>query len=475
MKGILYKTGKFLSWVAICSLLACTHTINGDDDPNIDPDPDPNTLVKNVTIQVGAANTQDTKAMHGDEYATEGEFIHSLHLFIVSNGFIDEHITLDDATAASEAAVNGNLPNYLQRVSSIAPGQKTIYAFANMENVYEIGGQTLDAVFKGDEYQRGKEWDDEKITNTIVKDPMSLVDIANKKFIPMSVKQNVTVVTDDQQITVSLVRLVAKMSIALTNNQGASLNISKVTISSFADEAPMFAWNDSQTGTKTVEKTFDTPIVVNNDESKEVIQCYVNETHGTEMFCVKLVINGTEYTGLLNSSSLQRNHYLPVVLYMLDSSLILEFTADVTPIGGYPTPVVLGQASLTNNYLVNLPEGCRFTMKGHFLTSSNDTVAIESWRWKVRSGSETMIAISTTADEDGSYTDLNGLEGNIVGLSGQDIYFDFDVYKPIRITGAYLHIHTVPLQDWDTTYPAAALLWGSKAVWYEPVGLTKGK
>ena len=178
---------------------------------------------------------------------------------------------------------------------------------------------------------------------------------------------------------------------------------------------------------------------------------------------------------MLNSSSLQRNHYLPVVLYMLDSSLILEFTADVTPIGGYPTPVVLGQASLTNNYLVNLPEGCRFTMKGHFLTSSNDTVAIESWKWKVRSGSETMIAISTTADEDGSYTDLNGLEGNIVGLSGQDIYFDFDVYQPIRITGAYLHIHTVPLQDWGTTYPAAALLWGSKAVWYEPVGLTKGK
>lgn len=475
MKGILYKTRKFLSWVVICSLMACTHTINGDDDPDIDPDPTPDQMVKNVTIQVGAANTQDTKAMHGDEYATEGEFIHSLHLFIVSNGFIEEHITLDDTMAASTEAVNGNLPNYLQRVSSIAPGQKTIYAFANMENVYEEGGQTLDAVFKGDEYQRGKEWDDTKISNTIVKDPMSLVDIANKKFIPMSVKQNVTVVTDDQQITVSLVRLVAKMSISLTNNQGAALSISKVTISSFADQAPMFEWNDSQIGTKTVEKTFDTPVVVNNDESKEVIQCYVNETHGTEVFSVKLVINGTEYTGLLKSSSLQRNHYLPVVLYMLNSSLILEFTADVTPIGGYPTPVVLGEASLTNNYRINLPEGCRFTMKGHFLTNSNDTVKITDWKWKVRSGSETMIHVSNTAQEDGSYTDLDGLEGNIVGLSGQDIYFDFDVYQPIRITGGYLNIHTVPLQDWGTIYPAAAQLWGSKAVWYEPVGLTKGK
>ncbi len=475
MKGILYKAGKFWSWVVICSLMACTHTINGDDDPNINPDPTPDTLVKNVTIQVGAANTQDTKAQHGDEYATEGEFIHSLHLFIVGNGFIEEHITLDDTTATSTAAVKGNLPNYLQRVSSMAPGQKTIYAFANMENVYEVGGKTLDAVFKGDEYQRGKAWDDSKITNTIVKDPMSLVDIANKKFIPMSVKQNVTVVTDDQQITVSLVRLVAKMSISLTNNQGASLSISKVTISSFADEAPMFEWNDSQTGTKTVEKTFDTPVVVNNDETKEVIQCYVNETHGTEMFRVTLVINGTEYTGLLKSSSLQRNHYLPVILYMLNSSLILEFTADVTPIGGYPTPVVLGQASLTNNYRVNLPEGCRFTMKGHFLTNSKDTVKITDWKWTVRSGSETKIHVSNTAQEDGSYTDLDGLEGNIVGLSGQDIYFDFDVYLPIRITGGYLNIHTVPLQDWGTTYPAAAQLWGSKAVWYEPVGLTKGK
>ncbi len=475
MKGIIYKTGKFLSRIAICSLMACTHTINGDDDPNIDPDPNPDALVKNVSIMVGAANTQGTKAMHGDEYATEGEFIHSLHVFIVSNGFIEEHITLDDATAAGTEAVAGNLPSYSQRVSSMAPGQKTIYAFANMENVYETGGQTLDFLFNGDEYQRGKAWDDTKITNTIVNDPMSLVDIANKKFIPMSVKQNVTVVTDNQQITVSLVRLVAKMSISLTNNQGASLSVSKVKISAFAEEAPMFEWSDSQTGSKTFEKTFDTPVVVNNDESKELLQCYVNETQGSTPFQVTLTIGGKEYTGVLKSSSLQRNHYLPVVLYMLDSSLILEFTADVTPIGGYPTPVVLGQASLTNNYLVNLPEGCRFTLKGHFLTTANEKVEITSWKWWVRSGSDTKISISTTAEEDGSYTDLNGLEGNVVGLSGQDIYFDFDVYQPIRITGAYLIIHTVPLQDWDTTYPAAALLWGAKAVWYEPVGLTKGK
>ena len=103
-------------------LPACTKEIGGDDSEIVTPpDIDENTELEAVTIRIGAAETAETKAMHGDENAVEGEFIYSLHLFIVDDqNVITKHIAVtsksEDLSAEQQAeAAIGNLLNIQQQ------------------------------------------------------------------------------------------------------------------------------------------------------------------------------------------------------------------------------------------------------------------------------------------------------------------------------------------------------------------------
>lgn len=196
------------AWVL---LMACTKVITDEEMPA--PVIPPKGSLEKVSVVIGAANISETKAYHGDEYAQAGEFIHSLHLLIVNeNKEIERHIYFD-GTGDAEAA-KGNLAQYSTTIESLPPGKKTFYAFANMEKAYvKDKSSTLDALLKGDDFKEGKTLPDELSTYVIENPKNGLYDgIKNKTaFIPMSVKQEVNVSVDGQRITISLVRLVAKV------------------------------------------------------------------------------------------------------------------------------------------------------------------------------------------------------------------------------------------------------------------------
>ena len=92
------------------------------------------------------------------------------------------------------------------------------------------------------------------------------------------------------------------------------------------------------------------------------------------------------------------------------------------------------------------------------------------WNWSV-SDLDASKSFITIESAQGAAT----FEAHLTSMPGKTILLLFDVLEPQPINNASLTIVTVPLQDWDTAYPSAALNWGKKPVWYEPVSLMRKK
>ncbi len=467
--------------LACVALMACTKEIAGErEDPGEEERPGQVEELEAVTIRIGAAETAETKAMHGDENAVEGEFIHTLHLFIVDeSSTIEKHIVvtpestdLDDTQ--KEQAESGNLPQYTTTVD-LMPGKKTMYAFANMKNAMTAtDNQNMETYLSG--LHEGEEWKD--IQSTVIQNPAEKVDIASAKYIPMSVRQEVDLTTDGQRVTLSLVRMVAKVRATLTNQQGKDVTLTKVTMTGLASSVALFrqeAVNNPAGETTWTYESEAMSVSVANDESYTIPDFYINETSGGG-FVLTLTIDDTEYEGILKTETIARNHVLPVALRLSDASLQLTITAHVAPIGGYPVEVNLTKPSLTEVYAIALPEGCTFSITGKFMTTTNDNIDITDWTWNVSAGSESLIALDKNADDSTPIP----VTGNITALPGQDISLDFVVSQPNRVEGTLL-IETVPLQGQDTDYPAysgsqaRAVDWCAAPRWYEPVMLMRNE
>ena len=180
-KCMIYMCGLLL--VLLGGLPACTKEIGGEDSEIVTPpDIDENTELEAVTIRIGAAETAETKAMHGDENAVEGEFIHSLHLFIVDGqSKIAKHIEVtpasEDLTAEQqEEAAIGNLPQYSTTID-ILPGTYTFYAFANMENATTSDNENMETKLSA--LAEVGTWTD--LSSVVINNPAANVDIANRK------------------------------------------------------------------------------------------------------------------------------------------------------------------------------------------------------------------------------------------------------------------------------------------------------
>lgn len=156
-----------------------------------------------VSIRVGASDNVETKA-GDDPNALEHEFINELCVFVVDDqGTIEQKLVTTDgsATPSDDALKTGDAYEWRSDEFVLPAGKKTIYAFANWSTVTEgqdngdwkaiinksVGGTLKDT--------------DLEIT---IEDPAGKVDLrseTDRKFIPMSVKQEVNV-TVDQTIRV---------------------------------------------------------------------------------------------------------------------------------------------------------------------------------------------------------------------------------------------------------------------------------
>lgn len=504
----------FASLVCLCLLSgvlpSCTKEIGGAEDepeiivPPVDEDPQ----LEAISIRIGAAETAETKAMHGDENAVEGEFIHSLHLFIVGHDTensvdtIAKHITVtpdsEELTADQKAeAAIGNLPQYSTTID-ILPGSYTFYAFANMEHA-KTGTENTSVNERLSKMTEGSTWSG--IDDLVINDPAASVNLAEGQYIPMSVKQDVELTVDGQQINLSLVRLVSKMRVSLYNTQGGPIHITKLEMSgAYAKSVSLFKPDNISIEPETTALIYTedfTDVTVANDQRYDFPEFYINETKDSQ-FTLKLTIDGQEYNGPLSQVTIERNHVRPVLLNLKNNNLQLVITADVAPIGGYPITVYSDPLSLTDIQQVTLPEGCTFRIGGAFV---QDAVIrkVTNWTWTVPQASfdkirvlgfenvasdENLSVVENTDEADDliisrSYTqklpdnaalaDTLSFEGALTSLEEQTIQLELLVSQPNPFSQT-LVITTDKLGDYNTR---SLIQWGEAPRWYEAVGLVK--
>ena len=408
-----------------------------------------------VYIQIGASENQETRA-GDDENALDGEFIHELCVFVVNgNGEIVWKGTDDVEGAYTKGdPASGNAYEWRSRELSLI-GVNTIYAFANWStvndpywnaNIDKSVGETLSDADLG----------------IPIDNPAGKVDLTSetdKKFIPMSVKQEVNI-TVDQTIRVELVRLVGRVDIRLTNDNPSEVKISNFTMKRFADQVALMP-GGTVDNYNTTYSTFESePLTIEARKSHE-FQFYVNETKNGTPFSIQLTADKKNYSATTTAKAIPRNHILPLNLTLREGDLSLIVMAYIAPIGGYPVPIYTSEDLLNKNeFAVEVPEGCSFQAIAK--VGENETPGVcEFSHHPEGTTSATNIQID---GNDPSWAYVTALSG----LSKQ--------YLNVSVIGTgytcKLKISTVALEDW-TSYPITRSLrqWQAAPAWYEFIPL----
>lgn len=433
-----------------------------------------------ITLQLGPGGVRETRSYGGDVNANEHEFIHSLHVFIVDNASnAVEWATHDDFTGDTDAAV-GNLIQKAYSDLTLAAGAKTIYAFANMENVYFTDGSTatvdnrLDAITTAS--GSGALTD---LSEEIVSDPAGSIDFTNGKYIPMCIVETATLSTNSQTLTVEMERLVCRVDFNVTNNRSEPITLTSLTMQPLYATVGLFEstpnTSDDRSTTKTIV-TSASPVTIAAG-SNQLFSFYVNATEvsdATTPFTFTIALDGETdpYTGTTTATSLPRNSILPVTANFSDYEMKLNVTAQVAPIGGYPVTVYTG-TDLTN-YTLNLPEGCTFTIAPTMTYKKDNTaveMAAEGWKLSLNDTSVDWLTLSTATATTGGT--LSGMVSAQTGLStGLTLASETAAGR----TASYaITVNTVSVSDFSLTARKRPNAWTATPDVFELVSLTKKK
>lgn len=420
-----------------------------------------------VSIRVGASDNVETKAAGDDPNALDHEFINELCVFVVDGeGKIEQKLVTTDgsATPSDEALKTGDAYEWRSDEFVLPAGKKTIYAFANWSTVNDAFWNAIIAKSVGDPLN------DTDLAITI-DNPARSVDLTsetNKKFIPMSVKQEVNV-TVDQTIRVELVRLVGRVNIQLKNAKASQVSVTSFSMSNFANKVALMP-EGTATGVA-YDQTYstfstETPQVITGNNGVHTFSFYVNETENNTPFSIKLTADYKNYSATTKTTDIPRNNILPLNLTISESDLNLVVTAYIAPIGGYPVQVYtsndLKQAA---TYSVTLPEGCTFQVSG---TLADNTPGTCELSYVATTDQNKNIEIDDVDKYMAYVTALPGLtEADITPLKVSFI----DNNNDVRAT-CTLNVSTEALKDWgEGGYPITRSLvqWGERTRWYEIV------
>lgn len=393
MKQYLLKY--FVLWLGICLATACSE----------EELPESREGWCNVSLQV-TTGAVETKAYGGDTYANAHEFIHSLCLFVVNEqGQIEKKIYPQDLATTHPEAAEGNLLNWSSPNFEIPEGTKTIYAFANWETA---GSTEWNAIIA--------KTDKDQLTEDMLRIAVDLngkIDLTSetKKFIPMSGKTTVTLAANaDRSIPITLTRLVSRVEIRLTNKHTNDLTMSEESMGNFADAVTLFEnWGTVSGRNQEIVRTGTISPIAQNGSDSWVF--YVNETNGSEPFNIKMTLGGTDYNTPTVRKELPRNSVYHLVFTYSEYQLTLAAKAQIAPIGVLPIEVY-PERSLTNEYMLELPEGCTFSIKPSITKNGSPLAGTVSWAWTNNSPSLVAGLGATTPD----YT----FSGYLTAQTGQD-------------------------------------------------------
>ena len=433
-----------------------------------------------VSIRVGASDNVETKA-GDDPNALEHEFINQLCVFVEDGeGTIEQKFQASPTEANEKFTGNpstGDAYEWRSDKFVLPAGKKTIYAFANWSTASNDSWNAIINKSVGETLSD----DDLKIT---IDNPAGKVDLTSetdKKFIPMSVKQEVNV-TVDQTIRVELVRLVGRVNIQLTNSKASSVFVRNFTMSNFADRVALMPEGNAEGNAEGVEfnqtySTFsaDDPQEITNN-SVHTFSFYVNETknaNATTGFPIGLqTADGKKYSATTTKTAIPRNNILPLNLTISESDLNLVVTAYIAPIGGYPVQVYTS-SGLTGKaeYNVTLPEGCSFQVTG---TLANGTKGKCVLSYDGTTDQNENIEIDAANKSMAYVTALPGLVAAERDITPLEVSF-IDNNNDVRAT-CTLNVSTEALKDWGKDgYPITRSLvqWGEAPRWYEIVPMMR--
>lgn len=207
---------------AVCLLAACSAGDEAVSSPGL---ADAGHRV-GVTLQLSALSSQtsrssQTRAQETDTEALPGEMMKSWFVVVVQNGTIEKIIT-SDLESLGVTVVEKD-----QVFVKLNTGATTFYSFANIKPE-EIGldastsvGQQLPAGFDEKTYQMDG---NSKLFH------LSMTSDFQNGY-PMSNKQTVDVVDNQQVINLEVIRMVAKVQLSITNATDHAINLKTITLS----------------------------------------------------------------------------------------------------------------------------------------------------------------------------------------------------------------------------------------------------
>lgn len=352
--------------------------------------------------------TQQEASVRQTEQTEEGrdhEFISTLTVFIVgADGSVAHKIQPDltDNTLASE----GNLRIYLSEPFTLAAGNYTVYAFANIDTVYLPEWNTISNLDVGDQFPAAE------VATWVLSDPATMLreDNFTRRFIPMSARQDITVTPATRSLSIGLDRLVSKVRISI---DPPKVGAKSVTLSGCADGVSLLPGSTAPAGV-----AYDASVKRDFAEAKNGVlpDFYVNATEQEgHPYTVRLTTNehnGTTYEAVTSRSELPRNSIFPLTLLLNQYGLELTAQCWVSPIGHVPVPVKVSLDSAT--YEVVVPEGCQFAFTVNSVQTSDGTVvATPSSKWTIQSSTIPGIAF------DGNTDDVQTVQGHISATVGQ--------------------------------------------------------
>ena len=345
---------------AVCLLAACSA---GDDATSFPGQADAENRV-GVTLQLSALSSQTSlssrssqtrAAWETDTEALPGEMMKSWFVVVVQNGKIEKIITSDLKSLGVTEVEKDQV-----FVKELNMGETTFYSFANIKPE-EIGldastsvGQSLPAGFDEKTYQMDG--------NSQLFHQLMTPDFQNGY--PMSNKQTVDVVDNQQVINLEVIRMVAKVQLSITNDTDHAINLKTITLSDVTqngnqnikllpnvdsnNQLQVNLANSAKKGTITLTAAENNGITI-EARAKQTACFYMNESQvdkgedgGNRYFILSLTtVNAATGTtsnqryAMLSWNEIRRNDYLKIPIKLEDYQI--KWTVEAfSPIGVLP-------------------------------------------------------------------------------------------------------------------------------------------
>lgn len=343
---------------AVCLLAACSA---GDDATSFPSQADAENRV-GVTLQLSALSSQTSQssrssltraAWETDTEALPGEMIKSWFVVVVQNGMIEKIITSDLKSGVTEVEKD-------QVFVKLNTGATTFYSFANIKPK-DIGldastsvGQQLPADFDEKTYQMDG--------NCQRFHQLMTPDFQNGY--PMSNKQTVDVVDNQQVINLEVIRMMAKVQLSITNATDHAIVLKTITLSDVTqngnpnikllpnvdsnNQLQVNLANSAKKGTLTLRAAENDGITI-EARATQTACFYMNESlvdkgadGGNRYFILSLTTvdaaTGTTSNhryAMLSWNEIRRNDYLKIPIKLEDYQIRWEVEA-FSPIGVLP-------------------------------------------------------------------------------------------------------------------------------------------